>query len=155
MVSPEILRRFPFFALFSHEQLKTLAMSGEEIQFEDQETILSEGETAHELYFLLEGCVDLFYVVQDAFSSQERQEVPVSQITPGEPFGISSLIEPYVLTSTARGCHTCKVIRFDAHELRKAFNDDKQLELLFLRKAAKAAIERLHSTRIQLAAAWS
>lgn len=155
MVSPETLRRFPFFSLFTHDQLITLAMLGEEMQFADQETILSEGELAHELCFLLEGCIDLYYIVQEAFSTKDRREVPVCQVTPGEPFGISSLIEPYILTSTARSCHTSKVIRFDAKELKNAFDKDPQLELKLVRKAAKAAIERLHSTRIQLAAAWS
>lgn len=155
MISPETLRRFPFFALFTHEQLANLAMLGEEIQYNDQETILREGEPATEFYFLLDGCIDLYYVVQEAYSVEKRREVPVSQITPGEPFGISSLIEPYILTSTARSCHTSKVIRFDAKELQNAFAHDPQLELKLLRKASKAAIERLHSTRIQLAAAWS
>ena len=155
MVSPEVLRRFPFFANFSHAQLVSLAMLGEEISFSDQETILREGEEAKALYFLLEGCVDLYYLVQDAFLPKNRREVPVCQISVSEPFGISSLIEPHTLTSTARSCHNSKVIRFDVQELQKAFANDPTMEILLMRKAAKAAMERLHATRIQLAAAWS
>lgn len=77
------------------------------------------------------------------------------QVNIGEPFGISTLIEPYVLTSTARSSNTSRVLRFDGNALRELFAEDQELELLLLRQVAKTAVERLHATRTQLAAAWA
>jgi len=75
-------------------------------------------------------------------------------IYPGEPFGISSLIEPHIFTSTAFASQPSRVITIEADRLRELFQKDKRLAYILTHSAAKAAIERLHATRIQLAAAW-
>ena len=155
MISPEILRRYSFFRQLSDEQMKGLAMISNEVQYGDKETILEEGDPANVLYFLLEGSVDLFYVVEQNFHSDRRKEVLVGEINPGEPFGISTLIEPFEFTSTARSSGDSRVIRIEIEGLRKLLDEDSAFEILMLRRIGKAALERLNATRIQLAAAWS
>ncbi|MEW5868015.1 MAG: cyclic nucleotide-binding domain-containing protein [Chloroflexota bacterium] len=155
MISPELLRRYPFFGQLNDEQLRNLAMIAEQISLENDAVVLQEGQPAQALYFLLDGCVDLYYTVQEAFQQADRKQIPVSQINIGEPFGISALIEPHILTSTARSSGTSRAIRFDAQGLKDLLARDPQLEAVLLRRMAQAAIERLHATRVQLAAAWS
>jgi CRP-like cAMP-binding protein len=155
MVSPELLRRYSFFRSLTEQQLANLAMQSEEIRFDDQQVILEEGETARNLYFLLEGCVDLFYTVEQNFHSHKRKEVLVGQINPGEPFGISTIIEPHIFTSTARSCGISRLLRLKSDGLDKLFIDDPELEIFMLRNMARAALERLNTARVQLAAAWS
>lgn len=155
MISPEVLRRFPFFADFNSEQLKELAMLGEERIFESHETVFEQGGPAEQLYFLLEGCVDLFYIVRENFHSDLRHETMICEIAPGESFSISALIEPHILTATARTCQTSRVIAFDAEGLRKLCESDPHLESLLMRRVASTAMDRLHATRLQLAVAWS
>jgi len=96
MISPELLRRYPFFAHFDETQLVKLAILSEEIQLDDGQVIFEQGQKADTLYFLLNGGVDLYYAISD------RKEIPVCEINVGEPFGISTVIEPNILTSTAR-----------------------------------------------------
>jgi CRP-like cAMP-binding protein len=155
MISPETLRRFPFFALLDSEQLKDLAMLAEEQKLEPDQTIFEQEQPAEKLYFVLEGCIDLYYTVQEAYRSDQRHEILVSEISPGEPFGISSLIEPHVLTATARACRCSRIIAFDRRELENLFTEDPALERILLQRVAKAAMERLGATRTQLAAAWA
>lgn len=155
MVSPELLRRYQFFSLLSDQQLRNLAMVSEEVQYVDKEVILEEGKPADALYFLMEGGIDLYYTVNEAYHAEDRMEVFVGEINPGEPFGISALIEPHRLTSTARSNGVSRVVRMSKEGLLSLFEEDQGFEVLFLRRIAKAAIDRLNSSRIQLAAAWA
>lgn len=150
MISTELLRRYPFFAQLRDDQLVKLAMISQEVEFVAEETILEEHQAAQHLYFLLEGDVVLYYLVEPG-----HKEIPVSHINIGEPFGISALIEPYVYTATARSKNGSRAMCIDATQLRQVFQEDPQLEILMLQRVAKAALERLHATRLQLAAAWA
>jgi CRP-like cAMP-binding protein len=152
MVSPETLRRYPFFALLESDQLANIAMTTEAIEYEAGATIFEQGEQAPTLYFLLDGCVDLYYTLQDAYLPSDRQEALVCQINPGEVFGISALIPPHELTSTARCSNPSRLLQIDREQLNTLFSNDPQLEILLLRRIAQAAMQRLHATRIQLAA---
>lgn len=64
---------------------------------------------------------------------------------------MSALIEPHILTTTARSCKPSRVIAFDANKLIDLFAADPQLETKMMRRMTQAAIEQLHSTRILLA----
>lgn len=155
MISIELLRRYPFFGRLDYEQLKALAMLAEEIKLEDGQVVIEEGKTADALYFLVEGSVGLFHLVGSPMLKGGTQEVPVCEINPGEVFSISALIEPHVLTSTARSSGTSRVIRLAVEDLKTAFAQDARLECLMIRCVAEAAMDRLNSTRVQLAAAYA
>lgn len=155
MISPELLRRFPFFGKLENSQLVALSIIAEEETFNRGEDIFQEGTTADAFFLLEDGSLDLYYTVVDSFHPEQRKEFSVGEINPGEPFGISALIEPYVLTATARVSSPAKVIRINASALRAQMDTDQSLAYNLMRKIAKAAIERLNDTRIQLAAAWS
>lgn len=155
MISPETLRRYPFFGQLTDKQLQLLAMSSEELRLADDQVLLNEGEEASTLYFLMQGCIDLFYTIEDSFHPENQRVIPVTNVNPGEPFGISALIAPHVFTSTARSCGETRLIALPVEALREAFAEDPDLELELLKKVATAALQRLHATRIQLAAAWA
>jgi hypothetical protein len=57
------------------------------------------------------------------------------------------LIEPHVLTSTARCSQYSRLIRIDMQALRFLFQQDPDLELVLMRRVAQVAIDRLHATR--------
>jgi CRP/FNR family cyclic AMP-dependent transcriptional regulator len=145
MISPEVLRRYPFFGSFNESELVNLATIAEELQLEKRQVLFEQGKKADALYFLLSGGIDLSYTIT------EKKEVPVSDINVGEPFGISTIIEPHILTSTARSSGESRVLRFNKEDLQRLMTDDPQLELLLLRQLAKTAIQRLNAVRTQLA----
>jgi CRP-like cAMP-binding protein len=155
MISVELLRRYPFFGKLGHEQLKTLAMIGEEVELKDGQVVIEEGKAADALYFLVDGSVALYHPVGSAHTSGASKEVVVCEINPGEPFSISALIEPHVLTSTARSTGTSRVIRLKVDDLKAAFAKDAGLECMMVRCVAEAAMGRLNSTRVQLVAAYA
>lgn len=154
MVSPELLRRYPFFGKLGEAQLVHVAMLAQEVIFESGEVIFTEGDPAEALYFLLEGYIDLYFKLAGQEPTTEPG-IPVGEINPGEPFGISALIDPFVLTSTARTPGTARVIKINAVELRSLFKTDRKLAYSLTEQAAQAALKRLHFARVQLAAAWA
>jgi CRP/FNR family cyclic AMP-dependent transcriptional regulator len=154
MISPELLRRYPFFGPLNDAQLKAIAMIAEEVTIESGITLFKEKQPAEAMYLLKEGGIDLFYTIEEE-RPEFRKEFPVGEIYHGEPFGISAIIEPYILTSTARASHTSQLVKIAAGPLRALCEVDKELALVFMRQVAKVALERLGATRVQLAAAWA
>jgi CRP-like cAMP-binding protein len=155
MISVELLRRYPFFGKLGYEQLKSLAMIANEIELKDGQVVIEEGKPADALYFLVEGSVALYHPVGSLHTPGESTEVVVCEINPGEVFSISALIEPHVLTSTGRSTGISRVIRLAVEDLKLAFEEDARLECMMVRCVAEAAMGRLNSTRVQLAAAYA
>ncbi len=155
MISPELLRHYPFFHSLNDAQLRAIAMIAEEEHVETGVTLFREGQSAEKLYFLANGCIDLYYSVDESTSSEFRKGIPVGEINPGEPFSISALIEPNILSSTAYVSRPSQIIKIGAKPLMALFDKDRRLAYLLTYQAAKAVIERLYMTRIQLAAAWA
>ncbi len=149
MISPELLRRYPFFGCLDEAQQKAVAMISEEIACERGMTLFEEGQPVQSLHFLLEGSVDLFY----AAGSGPQDQFLICEISPGEPFGISALIEPYTLTATARVAAPSRILKINAAGLRALCEADCRMGHALMRQAARVAMERLHYTRLQLAAA--
>lgn len=154
MISPELLRRYPLFGLMSATQQKAIAMIAEEVSCEDGEIIFREGQPAHAFYLLLEGSVDLYFRLHaDTHGDSLRDKILVGEINPGEPFGLSALIEPYVLTLTAHASRPSRLLKMDASVLRALCDEDDRMGYVLMRQTAKALAERLLSVRLQLAAA--
>lgn len=155
MISPELLRRYNFFSFLDDSQLIALAIIAEEVTFDRDEKIFERGEPTGAFYFLINGSVGLYYDGQECEQSVLHRGIPVGEINPGEPFSISALIEPHILTSTAWSSTPSRVLRFEAAELHKLFEKDQHLANTMTQNVAVAVLDRLHSTRVQLAAAWA
>ena len=84
MISPEVLRRFPFFGSIEPEYLRQIAMFSEELSFDKDATIFVEGDQANALYFLISGSVDLFFSVTEETRPDEHKEYYTGSINPGE-----------------------------------------------------------------------
>jgi CRP-like cAMP-binding protein len=151
MISPELLRRYPFFSELESRQLDEIAMIAEEKLFENGEKLFENGQSAEFLYFLREGIIELYYFPPNGGSTAGNKGILVDEVVPGEPFSISALIEPYVLTSSAWTQKPSSVIQIDAQALRALFEDDQKMAYVLTSHAAQAIMERLHATRIQLA----
>jgi CRP-like cAMP-binding protein len=153
MISPELLRRFPFFNFMDDKQLKAVAMIAEEIFYEKEKDIVENNSPADKLFFLIEGTAAYYYVVTSEHDPYYKQDYFISDFNPGEIFGISALIEPYVYTASVRADKSCHLIEIDAMALRALCEVDVQLSCALMRAVAKAAMERLQHTRVQLIAA--
>ncbi len=152
MVSTELLRRYPFFSGFSPEELTNIALQGEEIVLQPGDVVFETHQPADSLYLLLEGCVDLHYVVVDEINPEYRKDFFVSEINVGEPFGLSALIPPYRYTGDVRVTKPGRAVRFNAEGLRALCEADPKLEALMLRRMLEAVMSRLHDARVLLVA---
>lgn len=155
MVSPELLRRYPFFGPLDADQLKKVAMLAEEMDIPKGEKIFEECGEADTLYLLVSGGVELYYRSQEEFHPKTRKEFHIGDINPGEIFAVSSLIEPYTLNNTAVASRDSHVIKIDAVGLRKLIEEDVNLGYKLMCQVTKTLMERLSAVRAQLAAAWS
>lgn len=155
MITPELLRRYPIFSVFSLRQLESIVEIAEELSFEGGEIIFKENDAAEALFILLRGSVDLYFTVEVEYKPELRKELFFDVIKPGDVFGISALIPPNVLTSSARVSRPSRVVRINAATLLDLCEQDEELAYQLMQQVAKAAIERLNLTRLQLAAAWS
>ncbi len=153
MVSPELLRRYPFFGGLEDSQLKAVAMIAEVVAVQPGEMLFDAGQAAEAFYLVVEGCIDLYHVVAETVQPGFRSEHYLSAVSPGEILGMSALIEPYVYTSAARAPALGQVIRIDAPGLRALSEIDSALAYHLVREAARTAVQRLHETRVQLVAA--
>lgn len=153
MISPELLRRFPFFNFMDDKQLKAVAMITGEKTYTDGQDVVANNTPASKLFFLIEGTASYYYIVTSEHDPYYKHEYFISDFNPGEIFGISALIEPYVFTALVRAEKTCRLIEIDATALRALCEVDLQLSCGLMRAVAKAAMERLQQTRVQLIAA--
>jgi CRP-like cAMP-binding protein len=153
MVSPELLRRYDLFGGLNQEPLNAIAMLTEELTVGRGETIFEDGQPADALYLLVKGCLDLHYVAVDEITPSLRKELFVSEINPGELFGISAMMEPYRYQGTVRASCPSQVLRIDAKGLRALGQLDPKIGAVLMNGVAKATLARLHDTRILLAAA--
>jgi CRP/FNR family transcriptional regulator, cyclic AMP receptor protein len=153
MISPELLRRFPFFGFLDGSQLKAVAMLSEEMEVEKDTNIFETDQAAVALYVMMEGSIDLNYKVIDRDDPKIVKDFFISELNPGDIFGLSALLEPFKHTMTAKVNAPGKVIRIEASGLRALEELDAKLQAGLMKATALAAMERLHDTRIQLAAA--
>ncbi len=153
MVSPEMLRRYPFFAFMNHVQLHEAAMITEETELPAGDVLFTSGEPADKLYLLREGGVELHYTVTDERGMEKRQDYLVGMINPGEMFGISALIRPFIYTTSAWTSSPSRLLVLNADDLRELCGKDKELAAEWQRHIAEVTLERLNYTRVQLLAA--
>jgi CRP-like cAMP-binding protein len=155
MISPEILRRFPFFAHFNEAQLVEIAMVADLVALPKGAVIFEECNPADAMYVLVTGEVELYYKVEEEHKPEFTKEFEVGHINPGEILSLSALIEPYVTNSGARTTAVSTLVEINAPAFRELMEKDWHIAYLTMHKLAKAIMERLAFTRVQLAAAWA
>lgn len=153
MISTELLRRYPFFAFATPEQLRELAMITREQEYAGETHLFDAGAKADTLYLLRSGAVELHFVVVDERGMETPQDYLVGMINPGEVFGVSALIEPYTYTATAVASEPSHVLELNAVALRALAQADSDLAARLLQRVAAVTLQRLQDTRVQLLAA--
>ena len=162
MISPELIRRYPFFAGLSHDQITTLAQLADEKSVETGHCFFREGDELKYFYMTLEGRVAINLGLTDHGAKQQffnlitgkpkLKDVPVNTIESGDFFGWSGLIPPYQATASAIAMMPSRVISFSCEELLRAFQEDCQFGYLMTQKVAKIVRQRVQDLQIELLA---
>jgi CRP/FNR family transcriptional regulator, cyclic AMP receptor protein len=149
MISPELLRRYPFFGGLTDAQLSGIAMIADEVGFMKGDVIGQEGKPSVKLYLLTQGAVDL---LTSGGGEGRISNALVGEVAPGEVFAFSALIEPYCLTTTLKASEDICAIAIDAAGLRAMCEVDTRLGYVLMHNLCKMVMERLDGVRVQLAA---
>lgn len=144
MISPELIRRFPFFSGFNQDQIVTLAKYAEEIHAEKNYYFHKEGDELTNFFIIVEGEVNIMSTLP-----QKDKEVIISTLSAGDLFGWSALVPPYVATAGAKAVIPTNVIAFNAKELLNIFNSDCKFGYLMMQKVAQVIRDRLNAIRIE------
>ena len=159
MVSPELLRRYPFFAGLSHDYLSKIAKISDAISVEEGHYFFHEDEDLDKFYLTLEGAVaivielpekDVQHKVSEQFLRElKTKDVIVSTVGSGDIFGWSGLIPPYRATAGAKAVTDCSVVAVQIQELRDLLEEDCAFGLALTLKAAQIIRERLRDLRTE------
>jgi CRP-like cAMP-binding protein len=146
MISPEVLRRYPYFAAVSEESLKAVAMIADEKTVPAGTQMFSEGDPANALNIIVRGEVHIQYIL----GSGERRTVDT--LVDGDILGWSAIVEPYKYTAVGTASKETQLVSIRGKELRDLCDKDAMMGFQLARQIAKLLAHRLEGARIQLAA---
>lgn len=144
MVSPEVIRRYPYFSGLSMDKISILANIADEVEIEKGEYFHHEGDHINKVYIIVEGEVNLVTNIP-----QQDKEVVINTLSTGDVFGWTSLLPPYTAGAGAKSLTSCKLIEFKSTELREKFEEDYEFGYLMMIKIAQIIRERLDSIVIE------
>jgi CRP-like cAMP-binding protein len=145
MLSPETLRRIPLFSGLDDDMTKSLAMIGERCGVQKGTCLFREGDSADAFYVLLEGQVEL----RVTLSPQSASKVCVTRLGPGEIFGWSALVEPYVYHLSAVATQDALCARFDGPNLCELLAHYPGIGYKLMCRVTQVIGDRLQNLRIQ------
>jgi CRP-like cAMP-binding protein len=146
MISPELLRSYPYFAGLSEEYLNRIAKISEKKDIIAGEEILREGNPARFFCLMVSGEVNVVYRLGD------DREVIADSLIKGDPFGWSALLQPHKLTASCRGSKDGAYIRIEAEELRAICDENIACGYRIAQEVSKTLRNRLSALRTQIAA---
>jgi CRP-like cAMP-binding protein len=117
----------------------------QEIKVKKDQSIFTEGQEASALYLLKEGAVELITRIEDVV------DLPIAILrSPGDCFGTSALIDPYVYSLSARCVEEGVLLLLEQSDFRHLVEKDHEMGCIFMRNLAKHYLERLKQTRQEL-----
>ena len=115
-----ILESAPMFAGLDSEELAALADIALEKEFAAGEVIFEEGQSAHHLYILVQGKVEVFRRV-------DSHEYPVATLGEEECFGEMSILEDAPRSASVRALEPTKVLKMDRESFRELIIERPQI----------------------------
>jgi CRP-like cAMP-binding protein len=146
MISPELLRRYPYFAGISDECLKAVAMIADEKTVPAGTHLFSEGDPADRLNLIVKGEVNIQYVLGNG------EKRTVDTLVDGDILGFSAIVEPYKYTALGTTSKETQLVTIQAKKLRELCEKEPMLGYRLMAQVARLLAHRLESARIQLAA---
>lgn len=119
----------------SQRFITKIANNSEEESYKKNSMIFKTGEKASHFFVLVEGGIDI--------SLGKKESAHMSVTKPGEIFGWSALVEPYVYTANARATKDTKIIKISRDLVEQAINEHPAEGLAVLKNLAGIIAQRL------------
>jgi CRP/FNR family transcriptional regulator, cyclic AMP receptor protein len=145
MISPEVLRRYTYFAGITDEGLKQIAMIADEQAIPGNTRIFNEGDSASHMLIITQGEINI------EFQLGSGELRIVDTMVAGDLLGWSALVEPYKMTANGTTTKNTELIRFDGIKLRQLCEKDSAVGYRLVMQIAKLLAHRLEGASVQLA----
>lgn len=119
----------------SQRFITKIANNSEEETFKKNSIIFKTGEKAPHFFVLAEGAIDI--------SLGKREGAHMSVSKPGEIFGWSALVEPYIYTANARATKETRVIKISRDLIDQAISEHPTEGLAVLKNLTGIIAQRL------------
>lgn len=136
--SSELLTRL------SNTELEFFESVSREAHVADGQILFEEGGPADSFFIISKGKIGL------EMTSPGRTAMVIQTLGPGDLVGVSCFFPPYRWNWRARAIEDADLIAFDAVEVRRMCEVNRDLALEVLGVVAEEVVRRLHGTRIQL-----
>ena len=130
-------KEFDLFKGVSQRVIAEIGKMGEEVSFERDDVIFRADEPGSSFYELVEGEVDIVVL--------EKENMHFIVKRPGEIFGWSALVEPYVYSATARCLAPTKVIRIGRDIIENEVKRHHEEGLIIYKHLIGIVAQRLRS----------
>ncbi len=144
MLSVRMLNRIPAFRGLDDESVQDLLPVVNRVEIAAYQPIFQEDEDAKKIYFLESGKVIIS--IRDGAGGRKT----VSVVRPGECFGRSALVPPFVFGASAHAQEPSEVDVIDGDALRLRMRKHPDLAWSVFEALAATIAERLAGTRVQL-----
>ena len=138
----DLCHEYPLFSELSAEQMRAVRQLCREECFYPGYTLFEDGEPATKMYVLVDGEIEVLFAIGEAGMVQ------VDRVGPGEIFGCSALVPPYVHMSTVHAKTRIEVLELDAVALRELFEDDPRLAVSIQQHVIQCLLARIVDLRL-------
>jgi CRP-like cAMP-binding protein len=128
----------------SNTELEFFESVSREAHLVNDEILFEEGGPADSFFIVSKGKIGL------ELTSPGRAPMVIQTLGPGDLVGLSWFFPPYRWNWRARALEETTLIAFDAIEVRRECEANRDLALEVLGVLAEEVVRRLHRTRIQL-----
>jgi CRP-like cAMP-binding protein len=119
----------------SQRFITKIAKNSEEENFKRDSIVFKTGEKATHFYVLVEGTIDI--------SLGKKEGIHMSVNRPGEVFGWSALVEPYIYTANARCTKDAKVVKVSRGLVEQVINEHPSEGLAVIKNLTGIIAQRL------------
>jgi len=134
MVDLQTIRNATILGGLTDSDLEKLGDLAPEVRVAHGERLFARGQDAETLYIVLDGCFSLTVVLR---AMGEDVETAIEELSPGDAFGWSSLVDPRRSIYSAWCTEDGSVAAFPCGELDALMDSDPALGLRFMRSVAE------------------
>jgi len=135
----QILKESRLFNECTNQELQEITKICNKVTFKDGEHIFEATSLAEFLYIVMEGAIELRFIVNYYNASQE---LTLERKTRGEVFGWSAITMPNVYTLTAVAIQNSDLLRLNERDIRELFTKNEHLGFILMKNIAEIIGER-------------
>jgi signal transduction histidine kinase len=148
-VTIETLRQYELFEALDDQELEEVAKLCYEVTCAEGEKVLVEGQAAERFFVVQRGKLSLEKRLRLGRGVQTRTTT-VGYVGPGKTAGWSTLVFPYIYTSTAVCLEPTQLLMFDAPELRGLMEQNPRIGYKFMSLVAALTKDRYQTATATL-----